>query len=167
MFLKGVTNVSTVKNAARFAVYDETIIRMKNHHTPAAILVEIPLKPITIENKISKQAIQLHGCYFRPLLHQTSYRKPQRISYAELVDQELWFFNARVRVGPFARGQSPHYEKAEGNHEVGNTEEQPNAEGKWREKHEEAGRNWFRFSVENADAQVHEGHSEVNGAFSF
>jgi len=31
---------STVKKAAKFAVYDEIIIKVKNHHTPPTSLVD-------------------------------------------------------------------------------------------------------------------------------
>ncbi len=34
---------STVRNAARLAVYDEIMIRVKNHHMPATIRVDIAL----------------------------------------------------------------------------------------------------------------------------
>lgn len=34
---------STVKKAARLAVYEEIMIRVKNHHMPATILVEMAL----------------------------------------------------------------------------------------------------------------------------
>ena len=33
----------TVRNAAKFAVYEEIIIKVKNHHIPATILVDIDL----------------------------------------------------------------------------------------------------------------------------
>lgn len=33
-----------MRNAARLAVYEDTMINVKNHQTPAAILVDIPLK---------------------------------------------------------------------------------------------------------------------------
>ena len=36
--------LSTVKNAAKFAVYEDIIIRVKNHHMPATIRVDIALK---------------------------------------------------------------------------------------------------------------------------
>lgn len=35
---------STVKNAAKLAVYDEIIMRVKNHHMPATIRVDTALK---------------------------------------------------------------------------------------------------------------------------
>lgn len=37
----GRTVLSTVRNAARFAVYDDRIINVKNHHIPPTILVEV------------------------------------------------------------------------------------------------------------------------------
>ena len=37
---------STVKKAARFAVYEDIIISVKNHHKPATIRVDIALKLI-------------------------------------------------------------------------------------------------------------------------
>lgn len=40
----GESILSTVKNAARFAVYDEIMINVKNHHMPATIRVETALK---------------------------------------------------------------------------------------------------------------------------
>lgn len=39
---------STVRNAARFAVYDEIIIKVKNHHIPATIRVETALKYLNV-----------------------------------------------------------------------------------------------------------------------
>lgn len=38
-FSIGVIILSTVRKAARFAVYDDIIIRVKNHHMPPTILV--------------------------------------------------------------------------------------------------------------------------------
>jgi len=35
--------LSTVRKAAKFAVYEEIIIKVKNHHIPATILVDIDL----------------------------------------------------------------------------------------------------------------------------
>ena len=40
----GVSIFAAVKKAAKFAVYDEIIIRVKNHHIPATILVEMALR---------------------------------------------------------------------------------------------------------------------------
>lgn len=40
----GESILSTVRNAARLAVYEEIMIRVKNHHIPATILVETALK---------------------------------------------------------------------------------------------------------------------------
>lgn len=37
---------STVRNAAKLAVYEDIIINVKNHHMPATILVETALKLI-------------------------------------------------------------------------------------------------------------------------
>ena len=42
-FSIGVIILSTVKNAAKLAVYDEMIIRVKNHQIPPTILVEAAL----------------------------------------------------------------------------------------------------------------------------
>ena len=39
----GVDILSTVKNAAKFAVYDDMIMSVKNHHIPPTILVEAAL----------------------------------------------------------------------------------------------------------------------------
>ena len=36
--------LSTVRKAAKFAVYDDIIIKVKNHHMPATIRVDIALK---------------------------------------------------------------------------------------------------------------------------
>ena len=36
--------LSTVRKAARLAVYEEIMMRVKNHHIPATIRVEIALK---------------------------------------------------------------------------------------------------------------------------
>ena len=41
--LIGVSILAAVRKAAKFAVYDEIIIRVKNHHIPATILVEMAL----------------------------------------------------------------------------------------------------------------------------
>ena len=45
-FSIGVIILSTVKNAAKLAVYDEIIIRVKNHQIPATILVDTALNKI-------------------------------------------------------------------------------------------------------------------------
>ena len=42
----GDSSRSTVRNAARFAVYDEIMMRVKNHHIPATIRVDTAL-PVT------------------------------------------------------------------------------------------------------------------------
>jgi hypothetical protein len=39
----GVTILEAVKKAAKLAVYDEIMIRVKNHHIPATIRVDIAL----------------------------------------------------------------------------------------------------------------------------
>lgn len=39
--------LSTVRNAAKFAVYEEIMINVKNHQVPATILVESALKKKT------------------------------------------------------------------------------------------------------------------------
>lgn len=39
----GESILSTVRNAAKFAVYEEIIINVKNHHIPATIRVETAL----------------------------------------------------------------------------------------------------------------------------
>lgn len=41
--LRGSNTDSIVKNAAKLAVYDDTIINVKNHHIAATILVDAPL----------------------------------------------------------------------------------------------------------------------------
>lgn len=45
----GATVLSTVRNAAKFAVYEDIIIRVKNHQIPPTILVEVAYK-IEINN---------------------------------------------------------------------------------------------------------------------
>lgn len=45
---------STVKNAARLAVYEEIIISVKNHHMPATILVDTALKYQSITFYLTK-----------------------------------------------------------------------------------------------------------------
>ena len=44
--LTGVPILAAVKNAAKLAVYDEIIIRVKNHQIPATILVDTALNKI-------------------------------------------------------------------------------------------------------------------------
>lgn len=44
MFLNGVTRDSTVKNAAKLAVYEEHMMRIKKPHAPEAVLVDSALK---------------------------------------------------------------------------------------------------------------------------
>ena len=48
----GVAILEAVKKAAKFAVYDEIVIRVKNHHIPANILVEMAL--IILRNLVKK-----------------------------------------------------------------------------------------------------------------
>lgn len=40
----GESILSTVKNAAKLAVYDEIMMSVKNHHMPATILVDTALR---------------------------------------------------------------------------------------------------------------------------
>lgn len=47
-FSIGVIILSTVKNAAKFAVYDEMMIKVKNHQIPPTILVEVAYITIII-----------------------------------------------------------------------------------------------------------------------
>ena len=49
--LIGVSILSTVRNAAKLAVYDETMINVKNHHIPATIRIEGALWGIEIASK--------------------------------------------------------------------------------------------------------------------
>jgi hypothetical protein len=39
---------STVRNAARLAVYEEIMMRVKNHHMPATMRVEMALKELEL-----------------------------------------------------------------------------------------------------------------------
>jgi hypothetical protein len=41
----GVSSCSTVKKAAKLAVYEEIMIIVKNHHRPATIRVDVALSP--------------------------------------------------------------------------------------------------------------------------
>jgi hypothetical protein len=100
--LNGVTRVSTVRKAAKLAVYDDTMISVKNHHTPAAVLVEIPLETKS-SNGVKIERDCAHRSNFRPLLHQAPDGKPETVPDAELVDEVLGFFDARERIGPLAR----------------------------------------------------------------
>jgi hypothetical protein len=46
----GESILSTVKKAAKLAVYDDIMIRVKNHHIPATMRVETALKPERTQN---------------------------------------------------------------------------------------------------------------------
>lgn len=49
----GESILSTVRKAAKLAVYEEIIMRVKNHHIPATIRVETALKVIEKQYKIN------------------------------------------------------------------------------------------------------------------
>lgn len=49
----GDSSRSTVKNAAKLAVYEEIMIRVKNHQVPATILVDKALREEKSKNPFS------------------------------------------------------------------------------------------------------------------
>ena len=62
----GVDILSTVKKAAKFAVYDDMIIRVKNHHIPPTILVDAALgfkSDLKNEKGVIKFVISLDNFY--------------------------------------------------------------------------------------------------------
>ena len=50
----GDTIRSTVRKAARLAVYEEIMIRVKNHHIPATIRVEIALESRRVTREVKR-----------------------------------------------------------------------------------------------------------------
>ena len=70
---------SVAKKAARFAVYDETIIRTKNHHIPVTILVETALRVASwvrnMENGTHIGAISVPCCISAPAANQPEFCK--------------------------------------------------------------------------------------------
>lgn len=63
---------STVKNAAKFAVYDDIIISVKNHHIPATIRVETALGKFRLFGVVfdrAKKRFSLLGQKVTSLLH--------------------------------------------------------------------------------------------------
>lgn len=51
----GVIMRSTVRNAAKFAVYEETMIKVKNHQIPLTILVEVACGRKVAAREMKKQ----------------------------------------------------------------------------------------------------------------
>jgi hypothetical protein len=164
--LNGVTRVSTVRKAAKLAVYDDTMISVKNHHTPAAVLVEIPLETKS-SNGVKIERDCAHRSNFRPLLHQAPDGKPETVPDAELVDEVLGFFDARERIGPLARRESTHDEEAQRDDEISSQKQQPNGVRERGDEHEKTRRDRFGLLVQDRNAQIHELESEVDGALSF
>lgn len=60
-FSIGVIILSTVKNAAKFAVYDEMMIKVKNHQMPPTIRVDVAFNRIIIL-KMKKRKIKKKKC---------------------------------------------------------------------------------------------------------
>ena len=56
--------LSTVRKAARLAVYEEIIMRVKNHHIPATIRVEIALKNYNGQTLQVRQIKWLNKLFF-------------------------------------------------------------------------------------------------------
>lgn len=85
----GATILSTVRNAAKLAVYEDIIINVKNHHTQPTILPETDLmeQNKNVLTKTSACACRLHlpRRNVTSLLHEGSQREPQGVHHAEIV----------------------------------------------------------------------------------
>lgn len=67
---------STVKKAARFAVYEDIMIRVKNHHIPATIRVDTALKiimsPVVIARAVKKYYKKYYCVFYEPHMNMYS-----------------------------------------------------------------------------------------------
>ena len=90
--------LSTVRKAAKLAVYELIMIKVKNHHIAAIIRVETDLN-----------CFDLNFCLILPnsllwfkiaaLLHEGPHCKPQGVAETELIDQNLLLITG-VRIIP-------------------------------------------------------------------
>lgn len=71
-FSIGVIILSTVRKAAKFAVYDDIIMSVKNHHMPPTIRVDVAYKNKSIPPLHSKSI--LNARVFKRLLSFTEHR---------------------------------------------------------------------------------------------
>ena len=99
--------LSTVRNAAKLAVYEDIMINVKNHHIPATIRVEMALKTKTScwnswTRKTTTSGNLLRG-EVTALLHKRANSEPHWVDQAEFVDQDLRFLSTGMRVVPLIR----------------------------------------------------------------
>lgn len=102
---------SITKNAAKLAVYDETIISVKNHQTEEATRIDAALK-MQNSTKIIKRIKWFTNCRFLKmllwfnfgaLLKDCTCCKPHGIVERKLVFQKCWLFYARIPIFPLWR----------------------------------------------------------------
>ena len=97
------------------------------------------------------------------MLHQGPDCEPHGVAEGELVDQDLRLVVAGVGVVPLVRAE-PGEDKEEDRYpEVGHGGVDPHVQGQRRQEGEQVWRFLLRLLVEDADAEVHEGHGEVDG----
>ena len=80
--------LSTVRKAARLAVYEEVTTRMNSHHIVAMMRVDTDLMAWQCET-FSQNGLILWD-NVRTLLHKRTDSKPHCVQQRELVDQNLW-----------------------------------------------------------------------------
>ena len=97
------------------------------------------------------------------MLHQGADCKPHRVAEGKLIDEDLRLVVAGVRVVPLVGAEPGEDEEEDGDTEVGHGRVDPHVQGQRREEGKEIRRLLLRLLVEDADAQVHEGHGEVYG----
>ena len=100
------------------------------------------------------------------MLHQRTDCEPHRVAERKLVDQDFRLVVAGVGVVPLVGAEPGEDEEEDGDTEVGHGRVDPHVQGQRREEGEQVGRLLLRLLVEDADAQVHEGHGEVDGLLS-
>lgn len=148
------------------------MIRVKNHQMAATTRVDGALhdndnyqKP-NLSIAHSSNSTTLLGRNFRALLQQSTDRKPHGIAQAELVLQFGGLLDARIRIVPFGRRNPAQHEQAQGHTQIGHAQVDPHLGGEGR--HERERRRWLfgRFAEQNGNAQVHEGHREVDATLA-
>lgn len=102
---------STVRKAAKLAVYDEIIIIVKNHQMPATIRVDVALQSFHLYKdwnwrKMIKKWIFLLWSQIAALLHERTDCEPSAVLEIESILQFFRIGIARMWIDPFKRRQS-------------------------------------------------------------
>ena len=98
---------SMVRKAAKLAVYDESMIRAKNHHIPVTRRVETALRDEQVSNtsSISSNNDSL-GQNVGSLTHNGAHSQPGAVEQVPNILHFLWILVARMRVLPVVGSHS-------------------------------------------------------------